>query len=62
MRNNFKFLQVLLLKNIIIPASILMIIVWFVVILFSGKGINHIEVLITGVVGLIASIVLIHKL
>ena len=62
MRNNFKFLQVLLLKNIIIPASILMIIVWFVVILFSGKGINHIEVLITEVVGLIASIVLIHKL
>ena len=62
MRDNFRFLLVLLLRNIIMPASILMIIVWFVVTLFSGKAINHLEVLITGVVGLIASIMLIRKL
>lgn len=62
MKDGFRFLLKLFLRNIIIPLSSVMVIVWLVVTLFAGKGITYIELLITGLIGLILSIILIRNL
>ena len=62
LKGGFIVLFKLFLRNIVIPMCSVMLVVWFVVTLFAGKGITHLEVLITGLVGLILSIILIRKL
>lgn len=61
MKDGFKVLFLIFLRNVIIPGSMLMLGIWFVVLLFGG-GALHLEVLITGLVGLIGSIILTRKL
>jgi hypothetical protein len=62
MKNGFKFIVALFLRNIVIPLSSVMIFIWLTTTLFADKGITHLEVLATGLIGIIVSVIIIRKL